>query len=381
MPRRKQRRSAWASMSETSPGIWRIRYWAEGPDGYKRRSETIRGTRIDAERRRAELMLVHGDDAPCPTVAQAWERWALPTLERRAQDGDLAESTLYRYRRVWSANVEPTWGAVPLDAVRPLAIQQWISTMPLTTAKIAVVVLSAVMDHAVRYELVKHNPMRERYLMPSPSTVKRRDDGVWTLAELEGVWRSVHGAWFEPAFILAAFGGCRVGESLGVTAGEVELRMVEGVPVAVAQIVRQVPSVGAPTERLKTRWSRRVVAVPGLAALRLGELARALPPDWYLTNDGIEGAWRSQSLLNDAWNALGMAHPFQNLRNSWQTWMRWELRVQPFFIEAMMGHKREGVTGAHYDRPDADVFCEVVADAYRAHRFDANWPILGPADS
>lgn len=163
MPRRKTR-SAWASITEVERGQrYRIRYWAKGADGaYRRRSETVRGTRKDAERRRAELMLEHSEDAPCPTVGQAWERWAWPTFERRVADGDLAPSSALRYRKAWENLVGPRWADEALDAVRPLAVQQWISAMTLMQAKIAVVVLSAVMDHAVRYEVVDHNPMREK---------------------------------------------------------------------------------------------------------------------------------------------------------------------------------------------------------------------------
>lgn len=374
MPRRKKR-SAWASIAQVDASIYRIRYWSEGPDGYRRRSETVRGSRKDAERRRSELMLLHGEDAPCPTVRQAWERWALPAYERRVADGDMSPSTLYRYQKVWDSTVAPAWEGVPCDEVRPLKVQQWLSGLSYTSAKIAVVVLSGVMDHAVRFEVVDHNPMREKYLMPSKSTVNRRDVGVFPLDDLGPLWSRVAGLWFEPAFLLAAFGGLRVGESLGPLAGEVSLRRVDGVPVALVPVARQVPTTGAPTERLKTSWSARTVAVPGAAGLRLAALASELPPEWYLTNDGLSGRWRSQALLNDSWNALGAGHPFGNLRNGWQTWMRWELRVPPYLIEAMMGHKREGVTGAHYDRPDAELFAEVVADAYSAHPFDAKWPI------
>ena len=368
MPRKK-RRSAWASLTEVQPNVWRLRYWAEGSDGYRRRSKTVRGTRKQAEAMRAQLMLEHGDDAPCPTVQQAWERWALPTYQRRVDDGELAPASYDRYTKAWKNLVAPRWANVTLDAVRPLQVQQWISSLTLTQAKIAVVVLSADMDHAVRYEQVEHNPMREKYLMPPKSTVKRRDDGTWTLVELLALSSELRGLWFEPAFLLAAFGSCRVGESLGAMAGEVEMRRVSGVPVAVVPIVRQVPNVGGPTERLKTAESRRTVVLAGNAALRLHELASALPPDWYLTHDGI-GKWQSQSRLNDSWNALGMAHPFGNLRPSWQTWMRYEARIAVPFIEALMGHRRPGVTGLHYDRPTPDVLAEVVADAYLSRNWD-----------
>lgn len=373
MPRRK-RRSAWASITEVRRGeVYRIRYWAKGSDGqYRRRSKTVRGTRLDAEKVRSELMLDHSEDAPCPTVAQAWEKWVLPTYEQRHERGDMSSATLYRYQKVYASNVEPTWASVPLDSVRPLRVQQWISGMPLSTAKIAVVVLSAIMDAAVRYECVNHNPMREKYLMPSPSTVKRRDGGVWSLAELGELWARICGEWWEPAFVLAAFGSCRVGEALGVQAGDVERRMVDGVPLALVRIERQVPPVGAPVDRLKTAQSRRTVVIAGKPALRLADIAESMPTDWYLTHDGM-GKWSGQSRLNDSWNALGLGRPFKNLRNSWQTWMRWEAKVQPFFIEPMMGHKGADVTGRHYDKPTADLFAEVVAEAYRARPWDAEW--------
>jgi len=375
MPRRKTR-AAWASITEVERGArYRIRFWAKGTDGsYKRRSETVRGTRKDAERRRAELMLEHSEDAPCPTVGQAWERWALPDLERRVEDGDLAPHSLVLYRSVWTRHVAPTWADVPLYAVRPLAVQQWLYGLPRTAAEQGTKLLSKVMDYAVRYEVVPHNPMREKYLMPSKSTVQRRDDGVWSLAELGPLWASLRGQWFEPAFLLAAFGGLRVGESLGPMASEVELRDVGGVPVALVAVARQVDGHGRATGRLKTAQSERTAVIAGRAALRLAELADAAPDGCPLTSDGL-GGFQSQRRLNAEWQALGAPHPYRNLRNSWQTWMRWELRVPPYLIEPMMGHRLAGVTGAHYDRPAADMFAEVVADAYRSRPWDADWDV------
>lgn len=42
MPRRKSKRSAWGALTQVDATTWRIRYWASGPDGYKRRSKTLR---------------------------------------------------------------------------------------------------------------------------------------------------------------------------------------------------------------------------------------------------------------------------------------------------------------------------------------------------
>ena len=94
---RRSRRSAWGSVLEVAPGVWRIRYWAAGPDGYRRRSVTVRGTRIQAEQRRSELMLAHAEDAPCPAVGEVWRAYAMPDMERRVNDGDMSRTTVSQY--------------------------------------------------------------------------------------------------------------------------------------------------------------------------------------------------------------------------------------------------------------------------------------------
>ncbi|MBR1829965.1 MAG: hypothetical protein IJ781_10770 [Atopobiaceae bacterium] len=361
---RKKRRSAWASITEVRRGeVYRIRYWAKGADGqYKRRSKTIRGTRLDAERARSELMLDHSEDAPCPTVGQAWEKWVLPDLERRVDEDDLAPKSLEQYRSAWRRHVEPAWGGVACDSVRPLAVQQWISQMGRSQASSAMQVLSKVMDYAVRYEFCVHNPMRERYLMPSASTVDKHDPGIWDARQLMAEWDSCRGEWFEAAFLLAAFGGMRVGETLGPLAGEVEAQRIDGVDVCTVPVLRQMPNRGKePVARLKTGQSQRVAVVVGPAASRLAELAAATPADWPLTHDGA-GGWQNQTRLSRSWSG---AHPFRNLRNSFETWQRYDLRAPRWLTKRLMGHKGEDVADLYYDRPDGSRLAEIVADLYR----------------
>lgn len=373
---RKRRRASWGSITEIERGKrYVIRYWASLDErGYRRCCETVRGSREQAERRRAELMLDHSRDAPCPTVGTVWSRYALPDMERMVENGDLSKSTIDQYRGRWRRHVEPRWGGVQCCDVRPLAIQQWIYTLGHNPAREAMQLMMRVMDYAVRYEFVTSNPARERYILPSKSSVERRDVGVWRLAELEGVWQRLHGTWMEPAFLVAAFGGTRVGESLGPKAGEVSLRDVNGASVALVPIVRQVNHSGRVDDRLKNEQSRRTIAIPGRAAERIAELAASRHADSFLTDDGF-GGFISQHRYMDAWRKMGMEHPFTNLRNSWQTWMRWEMRVEPYYIEPMMGHRIEGTTGMHYDRPQADVFADVVAEAYARYPFDEGWKL------
>lgn len=376
----KRKRDSWGSITEIERGKrYRIRYMGKDEDGsYRRMSATVRGSRRDAERRRSELMLDHSDEAPCPTVRQVWEKWALPAYERRVDDGEMSDYTLRQYKSGWNKHAEPRWGDVSCDAIRPLHVQQWLDRLTYNGALNGMNVLRPTLDYAVRYGSIQTNPFREKYLMPSKSKVVRRDKGVWTLEELGAVWRDhAIGTWWEAPFLLCAFGGCRVGESLGVLCDEVELVEVRGIPVCMVKIDRQMPNAGkTPKETLKTKQSHRTIAIPGRAGKRLSELSRACSV--WMGGDGLGGP-STQRRLMLAWKSAcdemdeGLRHPYQNLRNSYETNMRWVMKMPPWIVEPMLGHAGEGVTGQFYDRPLAEMFADAVADAYAANPFDATW--------
>lgn len=371
---RRKRRDQWGSVTyDAKRQVGYIRYWASIDErGYMRHCKTVHGTRQEVEEERARMLIAHGKEKPVPNVKYVWDTWCLPDLKNLVSNGDMAPLTLRSYEKSWRLYIKPRWATTALDQVRPLQIQQWILTMGASPAEQAISAMSRIMDYAVRYELVQHNPMREKYLMPSKSTIVRADKGVWKLQELCGVWQRVYGLWWEPAFMLAAFGGCRLGESLAPLAGDVELRDVDGVTVALIPITGQLASTGNKVVKTKTPQSVRTVIVAGRAAVRLGEIAASMPPEWPLSNNGF-GERYPQARLKDTWRKMKMEHPYRNLRNGWQTYMRWDLQVSPNYIEPMMGHKLPGVTGAHYDRPDAEQFARVVAEAYRKNQYDVGW--------
>ena len=321
-------------------------------------------------------MLAHSDDAPCPTMGHAWKTWYLPDLERRVDAGDFAPQTLKQYRSTWNAHVSTRWADVSCDAVRPLAVQQWLYELPLNAAESSLKLMRQLLDYAVRYELIDHNPARERYIMPSKSTVNAHNASVWTLDELGSIWKHAYGQWWEAAFLLAAFGGLRVGEALGVRTEDVRATSIDGGRIAVIAVERQLGK-GGITDRLKTLHSRRPVAIPGRVGERIVQLAAER--DGWLTGDGLGGP-TSRNRLMYAWrgalDALGLERvPFANLRNSWQTNCRWSLHMPPWIVEPMMGHVGEGVTGRHYDRPQAEMFAAAMADAYSQYPYDTDWEL------
>lgn len=378
MAKHNRMRDDWGSVSyDAGRRVGRIRYWSRTPDGYRRVSETVRGSRRDVERRRAELRLVHDDDAPCPTVRQLWETSYHPYRLRRVEDGHIAPQTLSMDESAWRVHVGPMWGDARADSLRPAQVQDWLDGMTRFQADRAIQVLRGILRHAALRGLVGLDPIAGvPFELPKDAEV--RDRGIWTLEELGAIWRAVRGEWWEPAYLLSAFGSARVGESLGPHANEVSRMDVDGLCVAVVPVVRQVANNGKVRDEPKNSWSVRPLVLPGPVGERVLEIAAANDGDW-LTGNG-SGLHTRQSRLGRAFDrALSRAgverHPFRNLRPSWQTFMRWDMGVAPERLEKMMGHIGLGsqVTAQHYDRPTAELFAQTVAEAYRAHPYADGW--------
>ena len=358
MPRRAMR-SDWGSVTEIDRGKrYRLRYWAETEDGYRRVSETVRGTRRDAYDRLAALRL---------------DPWWLPTYQRKVADGNGSAATLRNYESVWATWCRQRWADVPCDQVRPLDVQRWVLSMPYNQARLSLTLLSLVADYAVRYGAVASNPFREKYVMPSKSTTRAHDKAIWTADEVSAIADAVRGMWLEPALLAQAYGGMRVGEALGIQPADVSGAESHGVCAAMVDVRRQVSQTGGVSDRLKTRDSRRTVPVVGPRGRRLLELAEACDGPW-LTGDGMGGTV-SQRVYSKALRATIKAagvplHPITSLRNSWQTWARWQLRLPPHIIEPIMGHAVPGVTGTYYDRPTPQMMLDAVASAYAGTKWD-----------
>lgn len=90
MPRR---RNSWGSVTRVAKGRYRLRYWGTDATGtYRRMSETVDGTRRDAEGMLARRRVEHDSEHATPTVGQAYETWWVPWAERRVTDGRMARA-------------------------------------------------------------------------------------------------------------------------------------------------------------------------------------------------------------------------------------------------------------------------------------------------
>lgn len=374
----KKRRDSWGSIAyDPKRKVGYIRYWASTDEsGYRRHCKTVYGTRQEVEEERARLMLDHSGDAPCPTLGQVYEKWYLPDRERQHESGDLSTKTMEQDASLWRAHVSKRWKDVPCDQIRPLDVQQWItSTLSGATAGSAVNQGKRILEYAVRYELIPSNPMAVKFVLPSKSTIRQRDDYVWSVTELGELWRNhCYGKFWEGAFLCSAFGSARVGESLAPLSDEVWTTERNGVFVAVVPIRAQVSNTTKRIEtELKNTWSPRDIVIPGRIGMRVAQIADE-NAGTYLTSDGVGGFVKQRKLWEMWTRELGAdAHPFKNLRKSWETYSKWYLRITPEMIERMMGHVGNGVTSHYYDRPETEHFIDVLTEAYANKPFAEGW--------
>lgn len=333
--------------------------------------KTVCGTYREAALELARIRVECAEDRPVPTVGEAHDMWFAPMLSRRVREGRIKQATAEKYERSWRSHARARWGAVPLDSVRPLDVQAWLMGLPAGPARDALSMLRRIGELAVRYEAVSSNKFGGQFELPARERVRARD--TLTLAQADETLSRLYGADLEAPFILACFGGCRTGESLGVKCAEVELAESCGLSLAVVPIVRRMGHVGdlpMADGDMKTAQSVRTAVIPEPYGTRLLEIAHSLMEEgrfWLADRD--DGLPMNRRRLNYRWGAVvGGRVPFSNLRPSWRTFAQYEWGVDPDTLEILMGHVIPTVTGKHYLRPTTANLVEAVAGAVAKSR-------------
>lgn len=375
MPRR--RRDEWGSIQTVRRDLHYIRFWADLHDGrgYRRCREVVHGTKRQAQERRAELRQAHARDEGRPTLGQVRAALWLPAQRDRLAAGDLARATMSLYDSMWRNHIAPAWAAKPVDDIDPVAVQEWLLGLTRWNAVHSLSLAASIADTAIMYRRATVNPFRPAkrpYRMPQATAARIK--AVWDLATVSRAVDALRGTVLEVPAILVGLGSCRVGEAMAQRADELEFTREHGMLVARVPVRRQLLKTGEVTETLKTRWSYRTVCVPEPWSLRLREIvAERLAAGQEWLNDDTLGAPVSRRTVWANWQRAfapggtleGFERvPLSNLRNSWETFMRWELGVAPDVVDSMMGHGGKDTRTLHYDRPLPDVYAETCALAH-----------------
>lgn len=352
---RRKRRSDFGSLNEVARDKKYVYRWTD--ERSRRHSRTWRCTYAEAkeraERIRAEVTAAkESRQGRAMTIGQIWNAWVLPSYERRFEAGMVKAKTMQMYKRVWSADIAPRWADVPADEVRPADVQAWLDAGN-STRRTALNVLKQIGKACVTYEITPDNKFSRPYNLPSAAKPHSKD--ILSASEAASLANALHGHPIEAAYILMAFGSCRVGESLGVRAAEVAPLECDGLTFATAPIIRRMPQTGdlpLPDGDLKTTESERTVCVPPPWSTRLLDIAAKRIDDGreWLSDRG-DGLPPSTSRALTMWVKLSISVAMQNLRPSWRTMAQMEWGIDSDTLELMMGHRLPGTTGQHYMRP------------------------------
>lgn len=219
------------SMTERSPGVWRLRVFL-GRDPVTGRPiqshETFRGTTRQAAKRLAKLVtdVEEGKvDCATATVGQLLDHW-LANIE-----AERSPSTIRDYRGAIAHAIRPALGSIRLRRLAPDVLDSWYrrwateeirpatddrpaKIRSATTVRKYHAILSAALAQGVKWGWLATNPAKRT----SPPSASRLHMTVPTPAELQQI---VHAAEKKDpvlgtAIALAALTGCRRGEVCGL---------------------------------------------------------------------------------------------------------------------------------------------------------------------
>lgn len=211
---------------KAGPDAWVFR-WYEESDGKRRYRKTVIGTvdrlrtRHDAETAVLSLKRNINAEVRAPeTVSELISHYRKHELipERKAF-ATLESSKIYLKR-----HIEPKWGDKGMTEVRTVAVEEWLHSLPYAPATRTKIrnIMSAVFNHAIRYEWLDRNPIskvRSSSKRVRETDILTPDEFAALLPELELRERAM--------VILAGSTGLRRSEMIALTWNDIDLRLMQ----------------------------------------------------------------------------------------------------------------------------------------------------------
>jgi integrase len=277
------------SVRQRSKGSYQIRYEAP-PDGTGKRkylSETVRGTKKDAERvLRERLSAIENGGYVAKdkeTLGQFMSRW----LDTYAAT-NVTMRTLQGYRAYVERYLYPSIGAVPLQGLTARHIQGVYAGMlekglSNTTVVQLHRIVKQALSHAVKWGILTRNVADAT----SPPRIQRKPMEMWDVDTICRFLDAVQGSRFGDFYYLAVLTGLRRSELCGLQWDNVDL--VRG-RLSVVKTLQRIKGHGLVEGQPKTERSRRSIAldpeaVALLHAIRGQQVAQQLEagPIWQNT--------------------------------------------------------------------------------------------------
>jgi integrase len=347
------------SIQRRGRASWRIKFDAPSASaGRKTVYVTVRGTRKDAERERARLVVAAHDGTLVEpskiTVAEYLRAWL-------SGAHGLAGKTVERYRQLAEQQIIPHLGGLSLQALRPAHIADWHSRLlasggkddrPLSPRTVghAHRVLHRALERALGTELIARNVAHAI----RPPKVEDTEVEALKANQVAAVLAALKDHWLEPIAVLALATGARRGEILALTHGNIDLtkatmRIERSLEQTKAKLCFKTP---------KTKHGKRTVALPPIAIealqahrrrqleLRLAFGQGKLEPGT-LVFSTIDGDPVPPNNLSRDWRRFVKAHKlpeisFHGLRHSHVSALIGKL--DPLSISRRVGHAKVSTT-------------------------------------
>jgi integrase len=174
--------------NKTMPDTWFFRYYGENQDGKRvHRNLKIGSVREFPLRRDAEAAVlslrakINSEVRTPETVRDLVTHYSKHelTAERKAF------ATIEAHASYLKLHIVPQWGSYKLSAVRTIAVEEWLNSLPLapgTRTKIRNI-MSAVFTHGIRYEWITFNPISKVRC----SSVRLREPDILTPDEFRSL--------------------------------------------------------------------------------------------------------------------------------------------------------------------------------------------------
>ncbi len=231
---RYQQGSVQREKRHSGPDVWIYRWYETGTDGKSKYRKAIVGTiatlanQTSALKAAQALRIDANHEAPHTeggpkTVAELIAHYRLKELAGDNQ-GRKAFSTRAAYECYLKAWVLPRWGTYRIDQVKPVAVEAWLDGIKRangTKAKIRNL-MSAVFQHAMRYEWMDRNPIQ----LVRQSAKREKVPDVLELAELQLLLAKLDVRERTLALLDAAT-GLRVSELLAIRWSDIDFENLE----------------------------------------------------------------------------------------------------------------------------------------------------------